>query len=274
MKFEELRPIVLHVLKNSSSTESLSVQSVILGVESFGVQKGIYPSKTGTFRMATGTELLMPDDDRENVRQIIWQLVLEGVLVPGLNELNPNLPFLRVTDYGKQVLDAGAIIPHDPDGYLKYLKQEVPMLDSTIEMYVAESLQAYLRGLMLSSTVMLGAASEKGFLLLYDTYLQAVQDPKRKGILQAAQNGFIKTKFEVFQKDFEVIKKTLPRDLREDIDLQLNSIFSLIRLTRNDVGHPSGRRIDRDLAYSNLRIFIPYMKRMYELAEWFSKNPA
>ena len=273
MKSEELRPMVLHVLKNIPA-DNLQVLNIIYAVEDFGVQKDIFPSKTGQFWTSSSRERLMPDQDRENVRQIIWQLVMEGILVPGLNELNLNLPFLRVTDYGKECLSADAIIPHDPDGYLKSLKQAVPSLDPTIEMYVSEALQAFLKGLMLSSTVMLGGASEKAFLILFDTYVHAIADPKRKAKFQGIQNSFIKTKFETFLQDFESVKKGLPKDLREDIDLQLTAIFSLIRITRNDVGHPSGRVIDRDLAYSNLRIFIPYVRRIYDLVTWFSQNPA
>ena len=38
-------------------------------------------------------------------------------------------------------------------------------------------------------------------------------------------------------------------------------------------GHPTGRKIDRRLAFSNLQLFIPYCKRVYDLIQYFNQAP-
>src|SRR5439155_14874365 len=148
--------------------------------------------------------------------------------------------------------------PHDPDGYLSYLKREVPGIDETILAYTSEALHAYLRGLTLSSSVMLGCGSEKAFLLLLDSYAGTIADPEIKKKFEKETYGSIKRKLDRFRLEVPRFRDRLPKDLRDDLEIQLDATFNLIRTTRNDAGHPTGKIIDRQLAYANLRLFPPY----------------
>ena len=58
----------------------------------------------------------------------------------------------------------------------------------------------------------------------------------------------------------------------DDLDIQLDGVFNLIRNTRNDAGHPTSTNIDRRLAYANLQLFIPYCSRIYNLIAYFNNN--
>ena len=58
----------------------------------------------------------------ELANEVMWQLVMQGVVTPGMNASNPTLPFFRVTDYGQKVLEAERFVPHDPAGYLEELR--------------------------------------------------------------------------------------------------------------------------------------------------------
>jgi len=271
MDYEELRPFVLDTLKNMSETQVLSL---IDAVERRIVNLGHYANSAPWRYGGTVTEHKMPKEDREKVREIINELIVEGIVGWGINELNPGPPHLKVTRHGQEVLEAGQVIPNDPDGYLKYLKAQVPNLDSTIDVYVAEALQAYLRGLMLASTVMLGGASEKAFLLLLESYTNAIHDNSRRQAFEKMTAGPIKRKFDEFRIDLSGVKGLLPKPLADDLEIQLDGVFNLIRTCRNDVGHPTGRQIDRRLAYANLQLFVPYCKRLYDLIDYFNKNPS
>lgn len=65
---------------------------------------------------------------------VFWQLVVEGVLVPGksLGGYMQNLPWFHRTPYGKAVLEAGEYVPHDPIGYLARLDSRLSQVDPTV----------------------------------------------------------------------------------------------------------------------------------------------
>ncbi len=65
----------------------------------------------------------------ELAREVIWELMIEGVLMPGLNSMNPGHPWFSKTNYGKQVIQSVNPTPHDPDGYLKRIKSRVATVD-------------------------------------------------------------------------------------------------------------------------------------------------
>lgn len=274
MDYEELRPLTLEALKIDYA-RPLTLSLIINQVDKIACQKGFYedvkPWKAG---IGASYEHYMPREDREKVRQIVWEFILQGILAIGLNENNPNFPFISITEHGREVLESRQITPYDPDGYLKNLIDEIPNLDPLIEMYLSESLQAYLKGLMFSSAVMLGVASEKAFLLLFDSFTNALTNPSKKKKFQGLQNSIrTKNKFDELKKEIIAIRNTLPRGLSEDLESQFDGIFTLIRVTRNDAGHPSGRIINRGVAYTNLQLFPMYCKRVYGLIVYFNKNP-
>ena len=49
--------------------------------------------------------------------EVLWQLIVQGVITPGMNSSNPAFPWFRITDYGHQVLEDERLTPHDPAGY-------------------------------------------------------------------------------------------------------------------------------------------------------------
>lgn len=273
LDYEELRPLVLEATKELSETENLQLIGIINKTDFIARSKGFYANVKPWKYFGQITEHYMPSEDREKVRQIVWELILQGVLAIGLNESNPNFPFVSVTEHGKKVLESGQTLPYDPDGYLKKLKTELPNLDPLIEMYLSESLQAYLKGLMFSSAVMLGVASEKAFLLLLEAFTNALTNEPKKRKFQNLQNSIgTKKKFDQLKKEIIAIRRNLPRELSENLESQFDGIFNLIRVTRNDAGHPTGRHIERGVVYTNLQLFIYYCKRIYGLIDYFNNH--
>ncbi len=269
MDYEELRPLVLEALKQELETQ---IVTLLDATENIALTKGFYSEKTPWSYLGRA-EHKMPKEDREKVREIVGNLVIEGILTWGVDELNPGPPFLKVTEYGKDCLAAGEILPHDPDGYLKYLNSEIPAIDETIIMYVTESLQTFLRGNLLASTVMLGGASEKAVLLLIEAFVDAISNPiERQKFEREIKRSGILRKFRKFREKLDSASGKLPKLISDDLDIQLDGVFNLIRNCRNDVGHPTGRKIDRRLAFANLQLLIPYCKRIYELIEWLNQN--
>lgn len=274
MDFEELRPLALKALKDLLYDTNLQLIGIIDRTEIVAREKGFYANVQPWRNASSSVEHYMPRGDREKVRQIIWEFILQGILAIGRSEKNPNFPFVSITEHGKEVLESGQTLPYDPTGYLKQLKTEIPNLDPLIEMYLTESLQAYLKGLIFSSSVMLGVASEKAFLILFDAFTNALtsNQPKQKKFQNLQKSIHTKKKFDQLKKEIVAIRKNLPEALSDDLESQFDGIFNLIRVTRNDAGHPTGRRIKRGVAYVHLNLFPSYCKRVYGLVEYFKKN--
>src|ERR1039458_9807917 len=66
-----------------------------------------------------GAEQSLASGERSVILEAIWSLIVQGILVPGLDDSNEGLPFLRLTEYGKRCVEEDRILPHDPDGYIK-----------------------------------------------------------------------------------------------------------------------------------------------------------
>ena len=216
-----------------------------------------------------------PPGDQAKIIEIIWSLIVQGVLVPGLNDANEGWPFLRLTDYGRRCLAEERLLPHDPDGFLLQFTKEVPSADSVIVDYLEEALQCFLRGQNRAAAVMLGGASEKAVLLLFEAYGNAITNPirQKKFFEDLERANSIFRKYEIFDKRFATTRPQLPIELQENVNSLLRGVFDLIRSSRNDAGHPtSGVLVDRDTVYSHLRLFVPYCKRIYGLIDWLSTN--
>jgi hypothetical protein len=132
-----------------------------LDVAKLAVQKKIVqnPKEPGY----PGDFYLDPEDE-DRVREIIWYLIIERIITIGIDSSNPEWPWLKLTDYGNEVVNSTLPVPHDPSGYIRRIKTEVPSLDPIILRYLEESLSTYNIDAILSSTITLGCASEKALL--------------------------------------------------------------------------------------------------------------
>jgi hypothetical protein len=54
----------------------------------------------------------------------------------------------------------------------------------------------------------------------------------------------------------------LPVELSDNLALTFDGVLDLLRVARNDAGHPTGRYIDRQDAYVNLQLFGRFAERL------------
>jgi len=166
------------------------------------------------------------------------------------------------------------IMPHDLDGYLRKVKDDIPNIDPLIELYLTESLQAYLKGLMFSSAVMLGVASESAFNLLHETITNSIVSDsiKHKEFVNLQNSYQTKRKYDAVKLEIMKHKNKYPREISEILESHLDGVFNIIRITRNDAGHPSGKKIERSLVYVNLQLFVHYLKTVSLLIDWYKNH--
>lgn len=120
---------------------------------------------------------------------------------------------------------------------------------------------------------MTGIASERVLLHLRDEIKKALQPNDRKQKFDSDTSGkVIKRVYEEIWKRLDPNLEQLPENLRASVGTELAGIFELIRKTRNDAGHPTGRLIKKEEAFALLQLFPPYAKTTYGLIEWLQTN--
>lgn len=209
------------------------------------------------------------------VQEIFWQLIAQGVITPGMNIANPNLPWFRLTNYGQKVIKEERFLPHDPSNYIQNFKQTISNPDPVVVAYLEESLRCFTTGCLIASTMMLGIASEITFLNLCDVFLNALNNPREKAKFKAIMERIsMVAKFKFLRDSIEEVMNKNKQALPDNTIIILLSVFDLIRAERNDVGHPQGsfRTLTRDQVFVYIRMFPQYCKIVQEVENYFKTN--
>jgi hypothetical protein len=208
--------------------------------------------------------------DNEIFLEVFWDLFRQGIITLGLNDANREFPFIRVTQLGRNIATSqSAYFFHDVSSYERAIRAEVPSINEITLLYLKEAMQAFRSGCILSATVMLGVGTEHTFLVLLD--IIESKPMHQKTYASVFQERTILQKLNKFRNILEQNLKTLPPEMKEDLDTHFAGILSVIRTFRNQSGHPTGKVIDREQAFVLLQLFIPYCKKLYQLMEFFKK---
>ncbi len=194
-------------------------------------------------------------------QEVFWQLVTEGVLSPGIDYSSPDLPWFHITEYGCKVLSSVEPQPYDPTGYLARLREKIVSPDATVMAYLAESLETFRKGNLVASTVMLGIAAERVFLLLCESLLNSLADAtEKKNFANVLDHFPMKPKLDWVNGKIERVQNKRLPGVPENAPIMLVAMYDLMRAQRNNLGHPREvppqvRRVD---AFANLQLFSPY----------------
>ena len=200
--------------------------------------------------------------------QLIWELMIRGILAPGGDATYLDFQGLRLTESGRKYLGVETDVPEtDPGKYIERLIEQVGRsVDDLLKLYVQESLLTFLTGNFVSATVMLSVASERLLDLLIDEYARVSREKTGKEAFDAKirrAGRSTKERFDALRADLQ--KADLPKEIVETVDMQLSGLYTLIRYARNDEGAPSGRAFDKDTAHAGLLLFPQYCTRVYAL---------
>lgn len=208
--------------------------------------------------------------------EVIWQLIIQGVITPGLNPPNPGLPWFRVTDYGRKVLEAEGPIPHDPTGYLDEIRREsVTVATDTTHAYLQEALRCYTSGCHLASVLLLGVAAESVFLKLWEVIgqnLATASDIKK--FQQLDRKNLIAPKHRWLADKVSNLPSAVTRQLPEGLQMTIRSLYDLIRQERNELGHPRENppTVDREQAFMFFRLFPTFIRHVEAFAAYCQKD--
>ena len=74
----------------------------------------------------------------------------------------------------------------------------------------------------------------------------------------------------VTAKSKMALREAAENCMRESVGVELAGVFELVRKTRNEAGHPTGRSIEREEAEALLLLFPAYAKTVYALIGWLA----
>lgn len=204
--------------------------------------------------------------------EVLWQLLSEGLVFIDFRQSAPENWRWVLTERGHRAANSpDNYPPDDPEGYLQRLRERLPDLDERVLTYTSESLRSYGSGCFLASAVMLGVASERAFQILGESFADWLPDPESarfRSAFENARQNYV-AKFSEFRKRIEPYKPELPAELGDGMALTLDSVLDLLRVTRNEAGHPTGRLVSSADAYIHLQMFARYLERIYAYREYF-----
>jgi hypothetical protein len=262
---EEIRSAALDILsgREQGSLEPSRYENLMLDIgEVFARREGrIQP---GHF----GATYDLDAQDREIFLEVFWDFFRQGIITLGLNDSNREFPFFRVSQLGRHIAETESpYFFHDVSSYEQAIRAEIPGINHVTLLYLKEAMQAFRSGCILSSTVMLGVATEHTFLLMLETIQNSqIHSPTFQS---ASEQRTILQKVNKFKNILEQHQTILPTAAKEDLDTHFAGILSVIRNFRNQSGHPTGKIIDREQTFVLLQLFIPYCKKLYQLMDFF-----
>jgi hypothetical protein len=216
-----------------------------------------------------------PRSFRFHMREVMWQLLTEGVLAPGFNESNLDLPFFHLTQLGRSILESQGPNPFDPEGYVEFVQKKVPNADATVWAYLAESLNTQRQGNLVASAVMLGIAAERVFLLLSESFRNALKDAKHKKTFAELLERFpMKPKLDWVRNKIEELQRARLNGVPDNAGLMIVAIYDLIRQQRNELGHPREQppALTRDDVVGAIQVFVRYYETAEALRSFLAKN--
>jgi hypothetical protein len=272
LQTEQLRAFLLEYLKGVVDLrDQLQYSNYLKGVES--IAKRFSPDE---FTHGSGFR----DEDCARLKHVIWDLILERVLVPSTNNprsVTDGWPFLSITDHGRKVIAEQKPVPYDPDAYLLRLRETTGCLHVTVETYLAEALSTFRTGNTIASAVMLGAASEMVFVELCDSIATGFSDASEQADFRN-KTGYKKKMVDRIQAVLNWLsskKDQLPDDWKSgERHTLVQKVADLIRNRRNDTGHPQDPPVkpSREEMYALLIVFQDYCEKLYSLKTWLQSK--
>ena len=96
----------------------------------------------------------------ELVLEVMWQLIIQGVITPGRDAPNPALPWFRITTYGRTILETERFVPHDPTGYLDEVRKVVKSAAGESSLpYLEEGLRCFTSSCNVAAVLLLSIAA-------------------------------------------------------------------------------------------------------------------
>jgi len=239
---------------------------------------GILRKTPQTHLHAIENEIRRQTDEYERhdvlaVQEILWELLVQGVLAPGKNSLNLNLPFVHVTEFGTECLEDGVALVHDPDGYIAGLESACgDACDPIVVETTREALLTYLAGRYAPAMVLLARSAERVIERAAEAAIRHGhrEDHGVRRLEEARSNP---------QRLAAALRRALaswhlPPPFAEDVEPELAGIATVLDAARTAEGRFRLPRVDRETVFAHLLLFPGHCRFVYDLVVHLEGEPA
>ena len=262
--YEEIRDAVVDILLGREKVEYKPEQyrSLVTGVGEVFARRG----STGEQRPLYGRadEARLHNIDVELVRDVFWDLFRQGFITLGMNDMNEAWPWFRLSHFGEETLKTQSPYRfYDRNSFLTLVKDGVPDISAEALAYLDEAVAAFYADCLLASCVMLGVAAEAEFLRLTDI---AAKSTVHGATFAPVQNQrTIRQRITKFHDRLQPLLKSLSQEAVEDLETNFLMIQSVLRIARNEAGHPTAVKVRREQVYVYLQLFVPFARQLMRL---------
>lgn len=259
--YEEIREVVVDILLKRVTVQYEPNQYRHLSV---GVAEVFEKRRNPDVRNFHPDYARLHPFDAELVRDVFWDLFRQGFITLGMNRDNETWPWFRLSHFGEKALQTQSPYRfHDTTSFMTMLKREVPDISSEAVMYMDEAVAAFYAGCLLACSVMIGVAAEAEFLRLVTIAAgNGTHGPKFSSV---SKHQTIRRKIAAFQDCLRPMMATFPQDATEDLETNFLAIQSVLRIARNEAGHPTGATPQRESVYVYLQLFVPFARQLMRL---------
>jgi hypothetical protein len=258
--YEEIRGIAVDVLLQRQSGQFNDF------LEDIGrtllMKHGAWPPRE-TGIAYRGVSALLHPDDTPLVQEVFWDLFRQGAITLGRDANQPGWPGYRLSRFGRQIAQHAPFRFHDTKAYVEMVRTYVPDVLPDAVVYLEEAIAAFYAGCLLASCVMLGVAAEAEFLRLVD--VASASATYGTTFAAVSKPVFVGQKITKFLGILKPLVSTLPRDATEDLETNFLMIQSVLRIARNQAGHPTAGAPQREQVYVNLQLFAPFARQLMRL---------
>lgn len=214
-------------------------------------------------------------------------LTFQNVISPGaVGSFGDSLPYFHVTQYGRACLAVQDVLPYDPDKYLSKVKS-IASVDDWEFFYVEQCLRCYNAGALESSVIMLGLAGEYLASRLIDAMIVFLG--KNEVALHTKFISALSGKTLISQRyaEYETILSDVTKEkdatsnykypdlraLQPTLDGAAKAIYAtFLRLTRNELAHPTQTKMDKIQSLTMMVSFIKYCETQHNYLDFYIAN--
>jgi hypothetical protein len=262
---EEVRQAVIDILLGRANSGNIPRQFTDV-VTKVGFVFGRASTPPGLTFDPANPPRLHPRDG-ELVRDVFWDLFRQGMITLGIDSSqNSGWPWFQLSPFGENTLQSqGPYRFHDIASSLALVRNYASDISAEAVVYLEEAVAAFYADCLLSSCVMLGVAAETEFLRLLD--IAASNTTHGASFQLLSKGGPIQPKIVGFHAAVKsLIPSFSPRKDFEDFDVNFSLIQSVIRIARNDAGHPTGAPAPvREQVYVFIQLFEPFARQLMNL---------